>query len=80
MILDVDASFKVWREQQLQKRPDSNPKVSDYLRELRMSRQTYHNLQNGKGKQKPFLYAQKIKDLTGISLDKLIKPLKKDGN
>lgn len=46
---------------------------TDFLKLIGMSWQTYHNLQNSKGKQRTLQYAEKIKEVTGLSLDQIIK-------
>lgn len=67
MYLDIDHAFSVW----LKKNP--NKTKGEFLEEIPLSWQTAGNLQKGVGKQKQFAVADRLKKMTGESLDNLIK-------
>lgn len=71
MILDVDNAYEFY------KLGFPHTTKTQFLEKIGMSWQTAGNLQSSKSKQKVLQYANKIKQLTGLSMDEIIKPLEK---
>ena len=67
MYLDIDHAFAVWSEK------NPNKTKGEFLEEIPLSWQTAGNLQKGVGKQMQYAVADRLKNMTGESLDNLIK-------
>lgn len=68
MVIDVDGAYEHYC--------NTKGKItkSKFLELIGMNWATAGNFQSSKSKQVALQYAQKIKEVTGLSLDKIIKP------